>query len=516
MRNLKKNIALGLLLIGGLSIGAGCGVDPPNAPEIPFTDEQIRVNRPVVSIGNSLTAGFQNSGLSVQGQVAGFPNLLSRMVGGDPIAAPPIPGGNPIYNQMPIITNLHPTTGYPVGIGTSVKNMIPQSALFVDGSTLQISTVDLNPAEIPGMLSNATYPLPYDNLGVPGAYMGDAAATTDATNSIKPANSFFDFILRNSALPPGGTTMASQLEAHFTRETIVGVDGTTGAPVYDLQIPPIVTIWLGGNDLLLGATTGNPIVGGNVTSVADFEADFVALCNRVQGFAPYAQVAVGNTQTLLPVFTTVPPGTVVPDVGFVPWNTDEANVQYVLLNALAELDPPLGPDYLPGGTESIPGTLTLTVDEYQDVFDVATGYNAVMERECLARGWAYVDVNAEFAALPGDPTEPTNYTKLNRIFAWFDYTGDGVPEQNAFSAMTLDGVHPSEKGYAAIANMFAEALNDTYGESYGPMIDVDAVVNVSGFEDVLTIGRGRAVDAIAGVSFTSSARDVLRAGYGLE
>jgi hypothetical protein len=64
--------------------------------------------------------------------------------------------------------------------------------------------------------------------------------------------------------------------------------------------------------------------------------------------------------------------------------------------------------------------------------------------------------------------------------------------------------------------MFAEALNDTYGESYGPMIDVDAVVNVSGFEDVLTVGRGPVVDAVGGVAFTPSARAVLRAGYGLE
>mgnify|MGYP001818687866 CR=1 FL=1 len=195
-------------------------------------------------------------------------------------------------------------------------------------------------------------------------------------------------------------------------------------------------------------------------------------------------------------------------------NLEASQVQRV--NALADLDPPLGPDYLPGGSESIPGTLTLTVDEYQDVLAVADGYNDVMERECTARGWAYVDVNGAFSALPGDPTVPANSGQLNRIFAWFDYTGDGTPEQNPYSAMTLDGVHPSEKGYAAIANLFAEALNATYGESYGPMIDVDAVNNTSGFEDVLTVGRGRVVDAVKGIVFTPSAGEVLRAGYGLE
>jgi lysophospholipase L1-like esterase len=505
-------IAFGLLLAGLLALGTGCGVDPPNAPNIPFSEEQIRADRTVVSIGNSLTAGFMNSGLAITGQLNAFPNHLARMAGGLPLPPAFNPGGLPIYTQMPLIVNPgDPATTQQTGIGTTGVN---RSALFVDGMTFGITTVPL-PADILTLLANATYPLPYDNLGVPGAYTNDALVTTDATNSSRPGNLFYDLILRNSVLPPGATTQIAQLEAHFSRETIVDVDPATGGLVYDLQIPSIVTIWLGGNDLLLGAGTGNPEFGVNMTPVAEFEASFVEICNRVQAFAPNAQVAAGNTQTLLPAFTTVPLGASVPDVGFVPWVTDEANVQFILLNALSDLDPPLGPDYLPGGGSSIPGTLTLTIDEYQQVFDGATGYNAVIERECEARGWAYVDVNGAFSALFADTAATEIYTQLNRIFAWFDRTGDGIPEQNEYSAMTLDGVHPSEKGYAQIANLFAEALNDTYGESYGPQIPIGAVPNRAGFEQVL--GGGRApVDGVLGISFTPSAREVLRAGYGLD
>lgn len=512
MRSLNNKIALGLLLIAGLSLGAGCGVDPPSAPNIPFSDDQIRVNRPVVSIGNSLTAGFQNSGLAITGQLASFPNHLSRMAGGGELS-PTIPG---LYSQMPLIVNPgNPATTQQTGIGTTVTAGEPQSALFVDGATLQITTVPLDLANIIDLLANATYPLPYDNLGVPGAYTVDALNATDVSNATKPGNSFYDFILRNAFLPPGGTTQISQLEAHYTRETIVGVDPDTQAPIYSLEIPPIVTIWLGGNDILLGAGTGNPVEGVNVVPVAEFEASFVEICNRVQGFAPGAQVAVGNTQKNLPAFTTVPLGTNVPGTGFVPWTTDEANVEYILLNAQSDLEPPLGPAYLPGGGSSIPGNLTLTEAEYQLVEDLADGYNAVIERECTARGWAYVDVEAEFTALPSDPLDPGAYTQLNRVYAWFDRTGDGVPEQNEFSAMTLDGVHPSEKGYAAIANLFAEALNTTYGTSYGPLIPVASVPNRNGFEQV-PAAPPTTVDAFQGISFTDTAREVLRAGYGLE
>jgi len=515
MRNLNNKIALGLLLIAGLSLGAGCGVDPPSAPNIPFSDDQIRVNRPVVSIGNSLTAGFQNSGLAITGQLASFPNQLARMTGAGALPSAFNPGGLGLYVQMPLISIPASGTSPMTGIGTTVTAGIPQTALFVDGTTLQITTAPLNPAEIPNYLLNATFPLPYDNLGVPGAYTADVLVTTDATNSIKPGNLFYDLILRNSALPPGATTQISQLEAHFTRETLVDIDPSSGALVYELQIPPIVTLWLGGNDILLGASTGNPVVGENVTSIADFESKFVGICNRIQSFAPGAQVAVGNTQTLLPAFTTVPLGTDVPGTGFVPWTTEEANVAYILLNALSDLSPPLGPDYLPGGSSSIPGTLTLTADEYALVVSTATGYDDVALRECNARGWAYVNVAGEFAALPADPADPASYTQLNRLFAWFDRTGDGAPEQNEFSAFTLDGVHPSEKGYAAIANLFADALNTTYGTSYGPLIPIASVPNQAGFEQVLAPSR-IAVGAELGISFTPTAREVLRAGYGLE
>lgn len=509
MRHSTTLIARTLLVGAFLALAGACGVDPPDAPQIPLSPDDVRSSRTVVSIGNSLTAGFQNSGLAVTGQLASFPNQLARMTGGMPLSAT-----LPVYLQMPLIVD--PASMQQKGIGTTVKAGIPQTGLYVDGATLQIVTDPLNPAEIPGLLANATYPLPYDNLGVPGAYVGDAATATDATNSTMPGNSFFDFILRNSALPPFDTTQLSQLEAHFTRETIVGQDPQTGAPIYDLQVPPIVTLWLGGNDLLIGTGSGNPVVGTNVTPVAEFEASFVAICDRISEFAPQAEVAVGNTQTILPAFTTVPTGTVVGG-NFVPWNTDEANVQFVLLNALSSLDPPLGPDYLPGGSSSIPANLTLTSAEYATVLSVAEGYNAVIERECNARGWAYVDVNSEFGALPGDPTDPASYAELNRLYPWFDRTGDGVPEQNTFSAFTLDGVHPSEKGYAEIANLFAAALNAKYGKTYGPPVPVAQVPNIAGFEQVLPApARAVPVDAALGVSFSESAARVLRAGYGLD
>ena len=111
MRNLTKIIALGLLLTGGLALGTGCSVDPPSAPNIPFTEDQIRVDRPVVSIGNSLSAGFMHSGLAITGQLNAFPNHLARMAGGAQLPPAFNPGGLPVYAQMPLIVTGNPLAG---------------------------------------------------------------------------------------------------------------------------------------------------------------------------------------------------------------------------------------------------------------------------------------------------------------------------------------------------------------------------------------------------------------------
>jgi len=404
----------------------------------------------------------------------------------------------PVYMQMPLVG-----TGTPVqqtGIGSTPG----LSCLYVDGGTGEI-TRDSLAVDPSTLLRNASYPLPYDNLGVPGATTADAYSALDAASSQAGNNAYFDLILRNSALPPFDTSQLDQLEAHFTRETIVGQDPGTGAPINAVNLPRILTLWIGDNDILGGVLTGNPVVGVNVTPSTVWQGMYSSILDRVESFAPDAQIALANLQSTLPYLTTVPLGSDVPNVGFVPWTTDESNVIYVLLPAASELDPPLGPDYLApaGGTESIPAEYTITQSEWDAVEGQINAYNAIIAQQAQARGWALVDVNEKMLALPRDPQDPQTYTSLNGVFPWLDLTGDGMPEQNVNSAFSLDGIHPSEKGYSAIAEWFAMALNATYGTSYQES-NPNSVQNVAGFEQVLAGGKqGRIVaKASLGISFT--------------
>jgi hypothetical protein len=491
MRTQSIILALAVLLLLAAGNLSGCSVDQPVAPDIPLGGAELRVARPVVSIGNSLTAGFQNGGLAITGQLAGFPQVLTALVGG-----PQISTQLPVYMQLPLVGTANPMEQQ-TGIGSTPG----MSSLYVDGATGAITRDSLT-VDPSTLLLNASYPLPYDNLGVPGATTADAYTALDAASSQAGNNSFFDLILRNSALPPFDTTQLDQLEAHFTRETIVGQDPGSGAPINGVNVPKIVTLWIGNNDILGGVLTGNPVVGVNITPSSVWEGMYSSILDRVADFAPDAEVALANLQTTLPYFATVPLGADVPNVGFVPWTTDESNVVFVLLPAASELNPPLGPDYLPGGSSSIPGNYTISQVEWDAVKGQLDAYNQIIADQAQARGWALVDVNAKMLALPRDPYAPATYASLNGVFPWLDMTGDGVPEQNVNSAFTLDGIHPSEKGYSAIAEWFAMALNATYGTSYTET--APPANNLAGFEQVQAAGKKatRAAKVTLGVSFT--------------
>ncbi|NNE10497.1 MAG: SGNH/GDSL hydrolase family protein, partial [Gemmatimonadetes bacterium] len=118
---------------------------------------------------------------------------------------------------------------------------------------------------------------------------------------------------------------------------------------------------------------------------------------------------------------------------------------------------------------------TITEAELAMLEDITEDYNDVILREANSRGWGHVDAYTELLALPGDPTDLASFAQLNRIFAW-----DGS-QQNPYSAFSLDGVHPSEKGHARTANLFIRELNATFGLGI-PAVDEEAIFNVTGFE----------------------------------
>lgn len=96
---------------------------------------------------------------------------------------------------------------------------------------------------------------------------------------------------------------------------------------------------------------------------------------------------------------------------------------------------------------------TLTASEVAEVKTATDAYNNAIRSIATAKGLAFVDANAV----------------LNQVATTTGYTANGFTMLSTYvtgGAFSLDGIHPSPRGYALIANKFLEAINTKYGSNF--------------------------------------------------
>jgi len=412
-------------------LATGCGVDTPAPVELTYeqpTGEAIFAN--YVAIGNSLTAGFMDGGLVMNGQVNSYPQLIASAMG------------------YPAGSFMQPLIAFP-GIGSSSTGdpSIVAGVLRFDGASLSLAgTTPL--ASVQALLLAAQLPVAYQNLGVPGATLWDGMNATSSANSQSPGNSYFDFILRNSVF--GGVVMCDQAAS--------------------LE-PTLVTCWLGNNDALGGATSGEPVLGVNVTPPATFAVMYEALLDRVTD-------TVLTHTGIAPVIITAN----VPDIASTPYFMPKA-----LFRAMAELP---GPDTLPDAnlfTEAdavyvrfpalsylaaagmaglpLPEAYTLDVAETAIVQDAVTGFNAAIATAVDEREYVHLyDAHAALAGLTAG--QASHFLALEAQY--------GAEIAAATTYFSLDGIHPNNRGYGHVANGFIATINEELGTSV-PSIDLSTL-----------------------------------------
>ncbi len=448
-----------------------------------------------VSLGNSLTAGFSDNALFIEGQKAGYTNLLAQrfaLVGGGEFKIPFMSDNIGGFNSG----------------GVQIPQFGPR--LYFNG-VAPVPVSGTSGTSISAVLSG-----PFNNLGVPGA------------------KSFHLVTPGYGALNPYFGRFASSASA-----TVLG-DATS-------QNPTFFSLWIGNNDVLAYATSGgtgtnqtgnlNPATYGNndITDPNVFASTYSTLVNGLTANGAKGVVANIPYVTSVPFFTTVPtnpiPGlpaanaaqlnalfgginaalaaaslparfqTLVADDGNPA--TTEANPLLIVDESLpnisaqitAALTPTLGAataaaagalfgqarhassatgskDYILLTARTIIGTTTpsapapfntigvsfpmqdnttLTANEAAQVKTATDAYNATIASIADTKGLAFVDANAV----------------LNQV-ANGGVAGGGFTVTSAFvtgGGFSLDGVHPSPRGYALIANKFIEAINTKYGSN---------------------------------------------------
>lgn len=445
-----------------------------------------------VSLGNSLTAGYSDNALFIEGQKSSYTYIMAdvfKNVGGGEF-------------KIPFMADN--IGGFKVG-GT----IFASPRLASTGGAAPTAVSGTPSTEIATSISGAG---PYNNCGVPGAKSFHLLSPTYG----------------NLAGIAGGTA-----NPYYVR---FAPNGTTSVIDYAVsQTPTFFSLWIGNNDVLGYATTGgdgsNPITPSAGAPGVGFDATYDALIAKltsggakgVVANIPYvntvpfftfvatnpvplnaAQIAglnplfgamnsmlasdgqparfqalsVSSTNPLLiadktlsydatALFTAAfqgapfnyPPAT----AGFLGTlygkarhaSNAVATRDYILLTAGTTIGT-TQPGY-PANNNTIGVTYpmqdsgVLTASEVAIVKTATDAYNAKIKAIAIAKGLAFVDANGLLSQIANTGITENGFTVTGAFI-----TGGGF---------STDGVHPSPRGYALIANKFIEAINTTYGSN---------------------------------------------------
>lgn len=332
--------------------------------------------------------------------------------------------------------------GYANLIARRARVELPHPLIAYPGIPNVLQLVDVGPPPVLVPASGVSTgridaTLQVRNLAVPGARVQDVLTTRpDPRDGI---NTLTDIVLGLPAFVPGVGDGVARSQIEFAEELK----------------PSVVLLWIGNNDALGAALAADPAA---LTPQADFERAYEEVARRVR--ATGARVVVAN----------------IPDVTVVPYLTSAAEVALLLNLPSAFVNARLGiadgdyvtPAALPliaailGGasTAPLPANTVLTKAEAATIRERVAGFNRFIARQANRNGFALADIN----------------NLLNRI----DRFGYPVLLSNPFEIrlltttflgglFSLDGVHPTNTGYAVIANEFIRQLDFRFGAQLLPV-----------------------------------------------
>lgn len=362
-----------------------------------------------VSIGNSITAGYQSGGINDSTQRRSYAVLLGAQMG---------------------TRFAYPSINLP-GCPVPVANFV--TGAFVGGVPSGAICALRSPASVTDVLNNVAVPFA-------------AAADPTALSPTTVATPLPQLIL-------GGKTQVQRaLEAHPTFVTVwIGNN--------DVLLPVVTGT--------LGATAG---VTPGLTTVADFQTRYKAMIDQLIAGAPGLRgllIGVLNA-TVSPAF--VPAAALASPAVQAAINAatgktvviDPAcatSTWLVVLRIAEAIKSGQHPPFI-SCTKNVPrapigDAFMLDNAELATINTTVAGYNALIKGQADANGFAYYDPNVLMAA-----KRATGEIPLLPNFA-----SPLAPFGTLFS---LDGVHPSSAAHVLLANEFITTINAKYGTSLKP------------------------------------------------
>ena len=482
----------------------GCTDSAPTGPVIGIGNSTVTK---YVSVGNSLTAGYQSAGLYKSAQLYSYPNLIAQQL--------TKAGANIGTFEQPY----WPDPGIPDPLTGKASRYIIYGW---SGTTPLIGPT--GEALTAGAPENAATVLrPYDNLGIPGIPL---AGFLDTTGIFQSPPLGRDAILR-------WTTNAALGKSVFQQVATLKAMGHS---------PDLITFWLGANDVLGFAVSGGTSPN-SPTNAGIFSALYTQALDALRNTLPNAKIVVGNIPNVasVPFFTTVNP-LLAPNIpapyylryqkhGKVGMSMDstkltEANAPLITLKGKAYttlLGQPTGQFWRDAATSlgvSVttvlaaqgvyldttkpfgfhpqnpwPDALILDADEIASAVTAVNNFNSTIATVAAAHGAVVVDFNGFF-----------NNVKANGITAYGEkYTADYI----SGDIFSLDGVHPSNRGYGLVANEYIKVINASFGMNI-PLVDLNTLPKLTAplskagngiMNPVLPFGAFHSLDLLFSPSF---------------
>ena len=482
---------------------------PPTEP-ITFTSGSADFSK-YVSIGNSLTAGFSDAALFQSGQVASFPNMLASnfaLVGGGEFNIPLMAddlggltlGGTPIAGNRLILSF---TSGSPAPVAvegqgaTEVSNVLsgPFNNMGVPGAK-SYHLLAPGYGNVTGIGSTAN-PYFVRFASEPNAtILGDAAAQNptffslwignndvlgyvtaggagvDQAGNVDPSTYGGSDISDPNVVAGSINAILQTMTANNAEGVIANIPDVTTIPflttvpynpldptnpAFGPQIPTLNAQFAGLNQVFtaLGVPERQIVFSTNAASaviikdenLTDLSAQITGVLQMfgvdaatatVTGFV-YGQARQANENDLLTLTSS----------GEIAQLNEEA---FATLQGLGLPPESAGQLAINGITWPLDDQLVLTPEEQQIANNAVTAFNQVIEGLATQYDIAFVDANALLVELGTNGFTLADGSVVNAQFG----TGGGF---------SLDGVHPSPRGYAILANAFAEAINTKYGSN---------------------------------------------------
>lgn len=420
MKNFQKNIKL-YVGLAALALVASCKPEITNDFEATNNGGNVDFSK-YIAVGNSLTAGFADGGLYLEGQQVAFPNLVAEKMknhGGGEFNTPffsEAQSNGSGYIRLKDLVN-----------GNPVTESVTDKVAYTGANTL----AKYDGGEI-------------HNLGVPGMRIDHSGVGV-----VSAANMYFKRLVPD-------TEVGSKSYQQF----VTGRNHT------------FFTFWLGNNDVLGYASNGgyeDPLDPTTAyTSEAVFKTVYTNFINLLTDKNQKGVLATIPDVTSVPFFTTVTTARIEAGVKALTqgayekiYITTANGVRTATSEDLFTLRFPtdtLGKAVVYGnpmtaGYGLIPQNplhdkFVLDKDEIADIKARVNNLNTFIKEIANSKNLAVADANA----------------MLTRLKTGINYNGVGV--SSAFitgNAFSLDGIHLTPMGNAIMANLMIDAINAKYG-----------------------------------------------------